>query len=276
MKKIINLLICILLTISINAQNDNIVSHQYTFSFGEMRLADTYLSNQEYSGYTYKLGARQGAFYSAENQNVSWEVYEKAAYGRLINASYSALIYYYSLNLGYASYYHWRPIENLTLSAGGAVDVFGAYKDQSRNVNNIASGDLQLQAKAIAAAQYSLQWKNFALNLQYSASTPFLGGMFVPGMGQSYYDIYLHLPEVLSDIVHFTSFHNNLGLEGNFSVNMIFKNFTLYTGFTHNNQKWSANNLNFYTNELSGYIGTTIDIIYKCGRNSQPHNSTLF
>jgi hypothetical protein len=92
------------------------------------------------------------------------------------------------------------------------------------------------------------------------ASTPLIGGMFVPEMGQSYYEIYLGLPSALNDVAHFSSFHNRQGIKGNLSVNFILPTVTLFVGMTHNHQWWQGNNMIFYVKELSGQIGIALNL----------------
>lgn len=253
-----------------------VVSNRWSLSVGNMTVVDQYLSNQEYSGTIYGFQAQHGAYYRQTDRHVSWHFYDHWRYGRLINSSYSALINYASVNIGFGSHYNWHILKGLTLKAGGIIDAHGAIKLQSRNVNNPASGDIRLQLLASGAIQYSLLWDKFALLVGYSLSTPFAGCMFVPEMGQSYYEIYLKLPHGLHDITHFTSFHNMQAVSGNLHIECIFKGFTLYTAFNHEYSHWQANNLMFRTRELSGQIGVIVDMIYRCGRHSQPEHAVTF
>lgn len=277
------ILISFIFTNNINAQNNDIINHEdndnfvsnlYSFSFGEQKIADTYLSNQIYKGFTYQLEAKHGAYY--KNKKLSWYCYDRWKYANLINSSYSALIRYGSINLGFATQYHWKLTPHLKISTGGIIDIFGSIKYQSRNVNNIASSDIQMQLLATTAIDYSWLWNKFAISINYSINTPLIGCMFVPEMGQSYYELYLNLPKGLNDVTHFTSFHNRQGIKGEFAINFVFNKFTLYSGFVHNNQWWHANNLYFNNSELIGRIGTIIDIHLSCGRKSQPNNNILF
>jgi hypothetical protein len=100
------------------------------------------------------------------------------------------MIEYIGGNAGFSSYYNWQPIRGLRLMAGGSVDIYGAIKNQTRNVNNPSSGDIQVNLMASVGAQYKLSWKRWALSFDYMASTPLIGGMFVPELGQSYYEIF--------------------------------------------------------------------------------------
>lgn len=265
-------------TIALGQQQDNehLVSNRWSVSIGNISVVDNYLSNQEYSGMLYGFQAQHGAYYKNTEKRVSWHFYDNWRYGKLINASYSATIDYASLNIGFGSHYNWNIAKGLMVKAGSKIDILGAIKYQNRNVNNPASGDIHLQLFASGAVQYFLKWNKFALLFHYSINTPVLGCMFVPEMGQSYYEIYLKLPKGINDITHFTSFHNMQGVDGNFSIQYIFRGFTLYTAFRHDNRWWHANNLSFYNKELSCQIGVIVDLIYRCGLKSQPNNAVTF
>ena len=234
--------------------------NRYAINIGEMAITDHYLSNQEYKGLSLGLDAYHTAYYNGSDSCVSWLVYDHWRYGQLINASYSAMIQYIGGNAGFASHYNWRPIKGLRLMAGGAIDIYGALKNQSRNVNNPSSGDIQVNLMASVGAQYKLSWKRCALSFDYMASTPLIGGMFVPEMGQSYYEIYINLPSAFNDVAHFTSLHNRQGIRGNLSINFTLPTVTLFVGMTHNHQWWHANYMNFYVKELSGQIGIALNL----------------
>lgn len=234
--------------------------NRWAINVGEMAIADHYLSNQEYKGLTLGLEAYHTAYYRESDSCVSWLIYDQWRYGQLINSSYSAIIQYISGNAGFASHYNWQPIKGLKLMAGGAIDLYGALKNQSRNVNNPMSVDIQLNLMASVGAEYRLSLKKWALSFNYIANTPLVGGMFVPEMGHSYYEIYENLPYVMKDIVHFTSFHNRQGVRGNLSVNFVLPTVTLFVGMTHNHQWWNANNIEFYLHELSGQVGIALNL----------------
>ena len=143
----------------------------------------------------------------------------------------------------------------------------------ARNVNNIASADLALMLHIGGTARYNLEFNKFTLGFQYQVSTPALGVMFVPQMGQSYYELYLNLPDGLDKVTHFASFHNRAGVDGNFSIDLMFTGFTLRLGSYQQYLQWHANNLYFHKAQLSGYIGMVIDLNLFSGMQSRGKNS---
>lgn len=271
-KRYILLLIILIVSQIAYGQESKILSTKYAFSVGTIKMADHNLSNQEYSGIVYGLQFSQGQYY--KNKNVSWNIHEQIRYSHPLNASKSAYITYLGINIGFGSYYNLK-LNNFKFKLGGYIDIYEGAKYQSRNVNNIFSNDLQLQLLANITAQYHYTWNKFGLLVQYQMATPLIGCMFIPEMGQSYYEVYKYLSENLEDVVHFTSFHNRQGYKGNLTLNFLFKGFTLYTGFIHHFDYWHQNDLYFYNKELSGQIGVIVDLEFRCGLKSQPDNSVI-
>ena len=255
------LIICLIVSANIFAAETICRSNnRFAVNVGEMSITDHYLSNQEYKGLSLGLDINHTNYYNNTDNRISWQIYDHWRYGRLINPSYTAMIQYIGGNAGFASHYNWHPAKGLRLMAGGAIDIYGATKNQSRNVNNPFSADIQINLMASIGAQYKLTWKRWALSFEYMATTPLIGGMFVPEMGQSYYEIYLNLPSALNEVAHFTSFHNRQGIKGNLSVNFILPTVTLFMGMNHNHQWWQANNMSFYIKELSVQIGIALNL----------------
>lgn len=271
-EKFILLFVVFFVTHAIFCQETKTLSTKYSFSIGSLKMADHNLSNQEYSGIVYGLQFSQGQYY--KNPKVSWNIHEQIRYSHPLNASKSAYITYLGINVGFGSYYNVNH-KNFNFKFGGYLDIYEGAKYQSRNVNNIFSNDLQVQLFANINAQYHYTWNKFGLLLQYQMATPLIGCMFVPEMGQSYYEVYTYFAENLKNMVHLSSFHNRQGYKGNLTLNLIFKGFTLYTGFIHNFDYWHCNNLYFYKKELSGQIGVIVDLEFKCGLTSQPQNSVI-
>ena len=234
-------------------------NNRFAINIGKMAITDHYLSNQEYKGLSLGLDINHTNYYNNTNNRLSWQIYDNWRYSQLINPSYTAIIQYIGCNAGFATHYNWYPTKNLRLIAGSAIDAYGALKTQSRNINNPYSGDIQLNLLASIEAQYQLSWRKWALSFNYLTTTPLIGVMFVPEIGQSYYEIYLNLPS-LNNITHFTSFHNRQGIKGNLSINFILPTVTLFVAMTHNHQWWKANNMNFYIKELSGQIGIALNL----------------
>ncbi len=252
-----------------------LLNNSWAFRVGRVKIFDQYLSPQEYKGTGYAWAATHGMYYPKTDYRVSWSVYETFRYANTVNASMSAMIMYLSAEIGFGSYYHWRPVKNLTLQAGGAIEAAGGVKYQSRNVNNPGSGDIALTLLAVAKVRYDIPLRPLTISLQYDVSTPVIGCMFIPEWGQSYFEIYEHMKESLPDVVKLSSFHNKTGADGHFKIDLIFSGFTLRAGLVHENRWWHGNGLHFYSNNIFGEIGTVVDLQMLCGRKALKRSPVL-
>ena len=82
-------------------------------------------------------------------------------------------------------------------------------------------------------------------------------------------EIYENLPNDLDKITHFSSFHNKQGIQGKFTLDFLLKNVTLRAGFSHNNQTWQGNDLNFKQSQFNILIGATYNIIRLGGKKAE-------
>lgn len=229
--------------------------NEWSVTAGETRLYEPTLSPQQYKGWSLGFRGEHYNLYPKSN-SVGWNFRDKFHYGNLINASSSARMHYGSVDFTYGSHYIFRPLKNFDIRLGGAVQLFGDIKYLSRNVNNIASGNVSFNFLATLAFSYDAQLTpDFRLGASYNIESPLIGCRFAPNYGESYYEIYLRLPD-LSKNVTFTSLHNHQAVAGNLRLNLVFKNkVVLFLGFTHDNDYFRYSNSLFYVSDLSGSIG---------------------
>lgn len=229
--------------------------NNWSVSAGETRLYEPTLSQQQYKGWSLGFRGEHYNFYHNKT-SVEWLFRDQFRYGSLINASSSAMIDYFSVDFLYGTHYVFRPLKGFDIRLGGAVQLFGDLKNQSRNVNNIASGNVSLNLLATLSFAYDVRiTPNFRLGAYYGLETPLVGCRFAPHYGESYYEIYLRLPD-LSRNVAFTSLHNHQALAGNLRLNFTFRDKgVLFLAFTHDHDYFRYSNSIFYVNNLSGSVG---------------------
>lgn len=245
------------------------VNHSWSMGAGYMTLHDSYLSPATYSGINLNLDVDESAFYKKCDEKISWDTRLRLSFGDTYNPAKTASVTYLGGTLGYATHYHFQPLTGLTIMTGGMVTVEGALKYNSRNVNNIGSGDLNTTLYASSVIRYKIRTNRLHMNIQYELMTPVLGCMFIPQMGHSYYEIYENLPRDLDEIMHFSSFHNKQGVQGKFVLDFLFKSITLRAGLSHNNQTWLGNDLKFKQSQYNILLGITYDIMRLGGKNSE-------
>lgn len=232
--------------------------NSWSVSAGETRLYEPTLSSQQYKGWSLGFRGEHCNLYR-NAMSVEWLFRDNFRYGNLLNASSSAKMDYASADLTFGTHYVFRPISNFNVRLGGAVQLFGDIKSQSRNVNNVASGNVSLNLLATLSLSYDAPLTpNFRLGASYSLETPFIGCRFAPRYGESYYEIYLRLPD-LSHNVAFTSFHNHQALAGNLRINLTFRDKgVLFLAFSHDHDYFRYSNSLFYVNNLAGSVGFSL------------------
>lgn len=157
---------------------------------GSQNELDTYLSSQEYSGFTARFvshtvrskeGKRwstrivhQGEFFTGDMKQSS----DGNALGGLYNFQWGKQ---YRIPLS---------VDNISLKVGATLDATLGFLYNTRNSNNPAQARVALNASPVVTGQwrFSMWQKTFALNLELTA--PLCGLRFSPNYGQSYYEIF--------------------------------------------------------------------------------------
>ncbi|NCA79373.1 MAG: DUF3316 domain-containing protein [Sphingobacteriia bacterium] len=249
----------------------SLLNNYWTLSSGFVTFDDAYLSNLEYKGWGVQWEAFHCNLYK-NNDKLSWQNKNTFFFASTNNPPYSANIMNLNITLAFGTHYHFKPDSHFSILVGGFWDIDGGLKYHNRNINNIASADLSTNLSASAMFRYHLITEKLQMAFEYDLQTPVIGCMFVPEMGVSYYEYYLF--QNLHNAIHFSSFHNKLGLKGNLSIDFIFKKFTFRAGFTHNNLIWYANNLYFKKEQYMFTIGTVVNMTLFGGKNSNSNDHT--
>ncbi|MDR1542852.1 MAG: hypothetical protein LBS50_00280 [Prevotellaceae bacterium] len=220
---------------------ENGVKNFWTAGYGNFYLRDSYLSELDYLGWNVMWEARHSAFFK-KAQNFRWKNENSFSYGYTINRPATAVIMYLSGDFGFGTSYNHLICKGLTFNYGGYLSLFAAGKYNGRNVNNIASTDVNLLLNADFSAEYRLKFKKMHLVFGDNFQIPVVGAMFVPEMGALYYEYSLGNWQ---NSFHFSSFHNRFGIKNRANIDLEFRKITLRLQAMQNFQKWSANNLNF-------------------------------
>lgn len=269
MKNIVLLFIFGFVLINVSAQNSPekkylLTTNSNWVALSSIELLDPYLSDINYSGLGLKYNHINRRFVNLKNLNLSQQSQFNLTTGIALNPANTSAMLYFGSNYGYGMHYHFRPVENLVLLAGGIWDIDFGIKEISRNVNNPVNVDLSTNLNLSGVAVYKIQLPKRDLMLKWAVQSPVLGCMFVPGAGYSYYEMF-ELGN-LDNTFHFSSIHNKRGLNQTFTVEVPFKYSTWQFGLNFFNLKYSANDLVFRRDEVSILIGTTFDAISFSGK----------
>jgi hypothetical protein len=276
MKKTLIVLIALFVAVFVSAQNDTVqkyllTTNVSTFGLSLTSMIDPYLSPLVYSGVGVCYNKETRRYLSTENTRYSMQDKLTLSTGLMLNPALSSEMLYLGANYGWGANYHFRLSEGLKILAGGLWDVDFGFKGVPRNVNNPVNLDMATNLNLTGLLVYDYPTRKNTLRFKVAMQTPFLGCMFVPPGGASYYDMF-QLGGV-SHTVHFSSLHNKIGLEQTYSVDVPFNRAIWHFGLHFQNLKYKANDLVFVHNETSLIVGTTFDAISFGGKKrTAPRN----
>ncbi|MDO4190475.1 MAG: DUF3316 domain-containing protein [Bacteroidales bacterium] len=255
--EIVLLMLCLLsISAVLKAQTNDgegLYTASLTATVGSAVLYDDYLSPLDYLGWKTQLQFDYGRYFKASQQcNLSWFNRWNVGYASVINRAGTARIPAASFAFAYGMKYHFRPARRLVVTLGGAANLDFMIKYGSRNVNNPASADGAVDVGINAGVSYLIQQQRLVMRVSYNLETPMLGAVFVPEMGESYYEMYLGN---LHNVAHFASFHNRLALNGELNCDFVLKHTILRLQLQHHHAAWHANNLYFCRAEWLAGVG---------------------
>jgi len=185
-KRFAGLVILVLIAIRVAAQES---TSSHLLGIGNTNILDTYLSQEKYkgSGFTY-LYLRE-----ATNPEKHWSnvIEHELDFSTTEDRSKTTTELEAGYNLYWGRYRQWRLLnDHLRLQAGGLINGTLGFIYHTSSSNNPAQARvaLNLMPSCIATYDFRLWKQHFAV--RYELNVPFLGVMFSPNYGQSYYEIF--------------------------------------------------------------------------------------
>ena len=240
------------------------------FGLSAEQLSDHYISPLPYNGIGLHATQEIRTLFSPDNINLSNVSRSKINVGMTLNPASTASIMFIGLDYAWGMHYHFRPVENLQILAGGLTEVHFKGKLNSRNVNNPGNIDLAagLNLSAIVIYDIPTNWRT--VRLQAEVETPFVGAMFVPEYGSSYYEAFVMKSK--GKYVHFSSFHNKQGLDMKYFAEIAFRTSTWRLGISNSQLTYTANQLYFKDFNTTLFVGYSKTLFRFSEKNPAPDN----
>lgn len=222
----------LLIPLWLSAQGDarRPITRSTMYGWGTSHLYDTYLSPLSYTGSQLRVLRESGRALSGHEGRLSRQILFQGHLALCSNRPETANELAGMVNWNYALHYRFSIIDNrLRLFVGPMWQLHGGFTYNTRNGNNPAQARLYTNLAASFMCQYDIPWQRLPLTLRYQADVPFLGLMFSPRYGQSYYEIF-SLGHT-GDILHLTSFHNQPTLRHWLTADFRLRRFTLRVGY---------------------------------------------
>lgn len=201
-----------------------ITNNTITASIGSANMYDTYLSPLEYKGTSIQLMYEQ-------MRRTTWFDYRfykqqifELNFAKGDNPAQNVSEYWFLANYRIGGHYRLYNTDEFRLGIGSLWDINAGVLYNERNGNNPATARAYSNLNLSVTASYKLDW----LAVRWQLDTPFMGILFSPKYGQSYYEISLGNSV---DVVNFASFHNQRALRNYISVDVPINKYTIRVGY---------------------------------------------
>lgn len=226
---------------------------------GGYNVKDTYLSPLKYTGWGVSVLNERMKVVSLGDYRVSRQQILNIAVSSTDNPAENASDF--SGFIDYSLGYHYRlaPLEGLKVLVGSSASADLGFIYNTRNGNNPAAAKAGVSLNVSALAIYTLRIRDYPLTFRYQFDTPFLGALFAPHYGQSYYEIF----ELGNHkgVVSFASFHNRIAFRHYLTVDMPIAGFTLRTGFLNNSYRTDIHYIRSHVISNSFMIGLVKEFV---------------
>lgn len=274
------LLILLVSCVGISAQ-DTLSHEKYLVrsvmvGIGKTNVYDTYLSPLEYKGLELRFMHESMRMTRLMGGRVSAQRIVQVNCSSTDNISKSSTSYSGMFNWTYALHYQYNVNENLKILFGPMIDLNGGFIYNTRNSNNPAQAKVYGNIDASAMAIYKFRIVRYPMAMRYQANLPFMGVMFSPEYGQSYYEIF-SLGHGGRNVL-FTSFHNAPSLRQMLTLDFPIGKTIMRAGYLCDIRQAKVNNLksHFYShNFMIGFV-RNFHMIKGKNRISLPSKVTPF
>lgn len=239
-------------------QANRYVTRATMYGVGSTNVFDTYLSPQEYRGVDFRITRETMRMTKLLDGNVSVQSFFQANLGYTHNRADNNNTFSGLVNWNYGLHYQFRLTNNFKLLAGALADINAGFVYNLRNTNNPASARAYINLDASTMAIWHLKIKNYPFVLRYQANLPVVGVMFSPEKGQSYYEIFTLGNS--SDVIQFTSLHNQPSLRQMFSIDLPIRYSKLRISYIADLQQSHVNNIKTHTYSHVFMVGFVKDM----------------
>ena len=214
----------------------------HMLGIGQSKILDTYLTPEHFSGTGYTYLYIKDTAPTDTLRRWTTTIEHEVDFSKTKDRSGNASNLEVSYNLYWARYYNLQPISNLRLQVGAAANASlgGIYNMTSSNNPAQAHASINIMPSATASYDFRIGSQNFSA--RYELNLPFIGVMFSPNYGQSYYEIFCQGNYdhniVPTTFISAPTFRQTASVDWHFSKRM-----SLRLGYLGNYQQSNVNNL---------------------------------
>ena len=243
------------------------------FGFGTSSVYDSYLSPLKYGGNNVGLYYEQMKNTKIMAGNISAQHLFNTNYSWSENNSGTASYYTGILEYDYGLLYRLKPADQWLVFAGMQAGGLLGFVYNTRNGNNPATGKAHLNMGLSAITNYRMQIRSQPVYFRYQFSLPFIGAMYSPQFGQSYYEIGLGATD---NLVHLASFHNYFSFRNMFSAEIPLNKFTFRLAYYYSFYETRINDLDTRLITNTFYFGLSHNFFIVSGKQKKNNYRYVF
>ncbi|MDE6272313.1 MAG: hypothetical protein K2M31_04835 [Muribaculaceae bacterium] len=213
----------------------------YSLEIGKQWARSTFLSPYYYSGTNYSLtGTWSKAMPFAPDKAMMTFDSRIAAWTRLTNPAGNASMQGFDINFFWGMQAYKRLPHSITIGIGGGPELDGGVLTLLRNSNNPVSVNLSAAFSANAGITWQGRIGRLPVSATWSLRIPIVGAFFMPGYGETYYEIYLGNH---SGLVHASWPGNHLRFNSRLAFQLDLGRTAMEVGYRMITDRMAANNL---------------------------------
>ncbi len=249
----------------------NLNTERVRYGFSSLRISDPYLSPLIYIGGAFLIKYDKRRFLFRNNEEYSRQSRVDLLLGTTQNPARTANITLFALDMGTAVHYHLPSFYGFQCLLGGSVDFELYPKFLFRNSNNPFNLDLAANLALSLALRRKIQLFGQDFSFELQLRSPFLGFMFVPEQGATYYGMFSHEDSKLSRVFHTASYHNTFDYAVDFSLSWLTGQAQWWLGLHALGRKHFANQSLYVLDGYGLTLGLSFDTYTFWGkRNKAP------
>jgi len=241
--------------------------------FGTSSVYDSYLSPLKYTGENVGLYYEQMKNTGLMSGNVAVQHLFNADYSWTKNNSGTASYYTGVIEYEYGLFYRFKPANKWQFFVGPQVGGLLGFVYNTRNENNPATGKAHANLSLSGITDYNLRIHSQPVHFKDQFSLPFIGIMYSPQYGESYYEISLGDSKHL---VHPASFQNYFSVSNMLTAEIPFNKFTLLLSYRFSFYETRINNLDTQLITNTYYIGLSHNFFVVSGKQKKNNYRYVF
>lgn len=245
-KQLILLVVAVLMSLPVMADGNDTREKErpvigfYNVEVGRRHVLSTYLSPFSYRGTGMGLSGYWTKMLPVNPEHLAMDFELRGVMGSLLNPARTARELDFTAAFDWGLQWKKRLPHNFIVGVGGNIGIYGGVFYLPRNGNNPASAQFATGIGLVGSAGWHTRIGRLPVLFSDRLVVPLMSGFFMPGYGETYYEIYLGNH---GGLAHLGWPGNRFGIDNHISATLDFGRTSLQLGYRFSMQNTQANNL---------------------------------